>query len=329
MENKYIAGFSEATAEQISEKILQMLERIEFSTFALGMSCRPEEKEKIKKGLQAEIVKKITEQGKKADFRDYDVYVLVDLLKNKISAEISPVYISGRYNKFERNVSQTLHYCFRCKGRGCNECNFKGTTGIESIQEIVGKVAEKYFNASGNKFHGAGREDVDVLMLGKGRPFVIELLQPMKRNADLKEIEKEINSDKRIKVSVLKICGKENVEKTKNAENSKIYYAVVECSAKIDKKILSKIPLKKKIEILQTTPQRVEKSRAMLERKKSAEIKSMKLLDGNSFGIEILASSGLYIKEFISGDGGRSKPSISEMLGIECKCRQLDVLEIV
>ena len=67
----------------------------------------------------------------------------------------------------------------------------------------------------------------------------------------------------------------------------------------------------------------------MLERKKKAEIKSVKLLDENSFGIEILASSGLYIKEFISGDGQRTKPSIAEMLGVECRCRQLDVLEIV
>lgn len=329
MESKYTSAFSETTAEHISEKISGLLDGVEFSTFALGVSCRPEEKEKIKKGLQAEILKKITEQGKKYTQGSFDVYVLVDLPKNKISAEISPIYVSGRYNKFERNVAQTIHYCFSCKGRGCRECDYKGTTGIDSVQEIVARVAEKYFEAAGNKFHGAGREDVDVLMLGKGRPFVAELLQPRKRNADLKGLENEINLDKRIKVSGLKICSKKDVEKTKNSENSKLYYAVVECAIKIDKKMLSKIPLKQKIEILQTTPRRSEKSRAMLERKKNAEIKSVKMLDENSFGIEILASSGLYIKEFISGDGQRTKPSISEVLGFECKCKQLDVLEII
>jgi tRNA pseudouridine synthase 10 len=329
MESMFNLPFSEVTAEHISEKILQMLEGVKFSTFALGVSCRPEEKEKIKKGLQMEIIRGVTEQGKKYSQESFDVYVLVDLLKNKISAEISPVYVAGRYNKFERNIAQTIHYCFHCKGRGCRECDFKGTTGIDSVQEIIARIAEKYFEAPGNKFHGSGREDVDVLMLGNGRPFVVELLQPKKRSADLKAIENEVNVDKRIKISELKFCEKKYVEQTKKGENSKIYSATVVCTGKIDGKILSKIPLNKKIEILQTTPRRSEKSRAMLERKKNAEIKSVKLLDEDSFGIEILASSGLYIKEFISGDGQRTKPSVSEMIGVECRCKQLDVMNIV
>ena len=37
---------------------------------------------------------------------------------------------------------------------------------------------------------------------------------------------------------------------------------------------------------------------------------------------------GLYIKELISGDEGRSKPSVSEILGIDAQCIQLDVLEV-
>ena len=303
MESKYNSAFSAATAQHISDKIMQMLEGVEFSTFSLGMSCKPEEKEKIKKGLQAEIIKKITEHGKKAVFENYDVYVLVDLLKNRISAEITPVYISGRYNKFERNIAQTLHYCFRCKGNGCNECDFKGTTGIKSVQEIVGKVAGKHFEAAGNKFHGAGREDVDVLMLGNGRPFVLELLQPGKRNTDLNAVENEINRDKRVKVSGLGFCAKEHIERIKSAEHGKIYHAIVECGTAIDKKNLAKIPMDEKIEILQQTPKRVEKRRAMIERPKNAEIRKAEVISGNSFEMEIIASSGLYIKEFISGQG--------------------------
>jgi tRNA pseudouridine synthase 10 len=37
---------------------------------------------------------------------------------------------------------------------------------------------------------------------------------------------------------------------------------------------------------------------------------------------------GLYIKELISGDEGRSKPSVSEVLGINALCEQLDVLQV-
>jgi hypothetical protein len=32
--------------------------------------------------------------------------------------------------------------------------------------------------AGGVKFHGAGREDVDVRMLGRGRPFILQVLNP-------------------------------------------------------------------------------------------------------------------------------------------------------
>jgi len=37
---------------------------------------------------------------------------------------------------------------------------------------------------------------------------------------------------------------------------------------------------------------------------------------------------GLYIKELISGDDGRTKPSISEILNTPAECIELDVLEV-
>ena len=40
-------------------------------------------------------------------------------------------------------------------------------------------------------------------------------------------------------------------------------------------------------------------------------------------------SHGTYVKEFISGDDNRTKPSVSEILGVPCYCEKLDVLEIM
>ena len=37
---------------------------------------------------------------------------------------------------------------------------------------------------------------------------------------------------------------------------------------------------------------------------------------------------GFYIKEFISGDEGRTTPSITEVCKIAAKCLELDVLKI-
>ena len=35
------------------------------------------------------------------------------------------------------------------------------------------------------------------------------------------------------------------------------------------------------------------------------------------------------MKEWVSGDGGRSEPSLAEMLGTPAICERLDVLEIL
>lgn len=46
------------------------------------------------------------------------------------------------------------------------------------------------------KFSSSGREDCDVRCLGKGRPFYIEVLDPVKTQISFKEfreIEKEVN----------------------------------------------------------------------------------------------------------------------------------------
>ncbi len=37
---------------------------------------------------------------------------------------------------------------------------------------------------------------------------------------------------------------------------------------------------------------------------------------------------GLYIKELISGDEGRSQPNVSGILGVNAICAQLDVIEV-
>ena len=44
--------------------------------------------------------------------------------------------------------------------------------------------------------------------------------------------------------------------------------------------------------------------------------------------IIIEAEAGTYIKELVSGDGGRTKPSLSDLAGQRIQIRELDVIEI-
>ena len=63
-------------------------------------------------------------------------------------------------------------------------------------------------------------------------------------------------------------------------------------------------------------------------RKRRVKKITFKLLSKNTFILEVRGEAGLYIKELISGDGGRTEPSISSLLNNECKCQELDVIGI-
>ena len=55
---------------------------------------------------------------------------------------------------------------------------------------------------------------------------------------------------------------------------------------------------------------------------------SYDVMDDKSFSMKIKTEGGLYIKELISGDEGRSNPNVSEILGVNAICAQLNVIEV-
>ena len=44
--------------------------------------------------------------------------------------------------------------------------------------------------------------------------------------------------------------------------------------------------------------------------------------------LKIETESGTYVKELVSGDKGKTRPNISEMIGIPCNVKELDVIEV-
>ncbi|HLC92990.1 MAG TPA: tRNA pseudouridine(54/55) synthase Pus10 [archaeon] len=321
-------GLKNLSDEDILAAALLAVEGLEFSTVEIGVSCANEkEKPRIRKLLEnyfsASLGKKISKIG-------FDLYFIINMDRGIAEAVPSSVCIEGRYNKFSREIAQTFHYCYKCKGRGCSFCGYKGKLSEISVQELLGSGLLAAFASTESKFHGCGREDVDVRMLGKGRPFVFEALFPAKRLADLKQLEKEINSAYEGKIAVhdLTFCSSDRIVQIKNTGFRKIYSAKCSCEEGISDKELQNLP-QDEFKIVQRTPERVEKRRADKEREKSAKILKANAATKTEFTIEMLASHGLYIKELISSDGGRTLPSISSMLGKKCVCTQLDVLEIV
>ncbi len=265
-----------------------------------------------------------------------DLVLTIDTRYWTCAAEAGAVYIKGRYNKLRRDIPQTHWPCRRCTGRGCWECNDTGVMYAESVEDAIGDPAQPLFGATGYAFHGAGREDIDALMLGTGRPFILELKSPRRRNADLAELERTINAESAttgVAVRNLRPADKEEVAAIKEGEYDKEYLANCVADAPLSRPAVEAVIAKLTGTTLeQRTPDRVAHRRADLVRKRTLHrvvLQEMKDDPSDRFSIRVLAESGTYIKEMVSGDEGRTVPSLTSIAGVPVKVEFLDVVAIL
>jgi len=211
--------------------------------------------------------------------------------------------------------------------RGVPQCKW-GTPGKykTSIQQIIAKPIMKFTKGKDNSFHGAGREDVDARCLD-WRPFVIEINEPKKRYINLKNIEKLINKNKKVNIKGLKFSNKNVVRRIKTETGDKIYRILVKLNKSIEESDLKK--LKNLIGVIsQRTPKRVAHRRADLIRRRKVKSVKWKQLNRKTIELKIKTSAGLYIKELVTGDKERTKPSVAEILDVEAIPKDLDVIKI-
>jgi len=329
--------FAEAAAEKIND--------VDSDNFLIGTRVEPEivqrEKELKEKynlenseAIKAELNREIGKLAlpmihRPVEFKNPQVVALVDTRFADVTLDIAPVFIAGRYNKFSREIPQTIWPCRVCHGKGCDHCHGKGKMYDTSVQEIIGDIALEMADGQEHFFHGMGREDIDACMLGDGRPFVLEISQPRHRYIDLDELERRANQTDMAAFNSLKFVQREAVERYKAAASDKIYHVHVIAEGKVNKEELVNVALSfKDVNIDQRTPRRVEHRRADLVRKRKIHWCEAEWVSDDSFDLELETDSGTYVKEFVSGDDGRSVPSFSERLGIQCKVETLDVLAI-
>ncbi len=311
--------------DDAAKEAAKELKKVEFKTFLAG-SIVPDEMlkaedelwaeggiefvEPIKSEINREVGKKIEKlTGKKFDLKNPDVIVLVNVKTGKVKVEVRNIYILGEYKKLVRGLPQTI---------------WEGHKS--SVQQIIEKPFLKAMRSKGTKFHGAGREDVDVRCLDY-RKFVLEIIKPVRRTVKLKELEKAVNRSGKVKVKLLKFSDKEMVKRLKTERTDKTYLAEVGFEKKIDRKRLKEL---KNLagEIEQKTPIRVIRGRSDRYRRRKVKAISWKVLRPNRLQLKIRTEAGLYIKELIIGDGGRTKPNVAELLGDKVKDIKLDVIKI-
>ena len=325
--------------------ILNAIKSYEFSSFVIGFHIDDElltKEEKIissydsfsgqslKNFLQKTIGSSLEKTLKiPVDFEKPEMMIIFNTMFNSVSLQIKSLYIYGRYNKFDRSIPQTKWFCRACHGKGCRRCDYTGALYETSIEEIIAKPILEITKGIDESFHGAGREDIDVKMLGNGRPFILEINSPKKRKLDLEKIQNTINKNKQIKVTNLRYSDKNDIKRIKEAKFRKVYHVRFEGKTAFKTENLNKVALALRGKIIkQFTPTRVAKRRANKIRKRQIFTCTVLEVDETMATFAIETESGTYVKELVNGDDGKTTPSISELIGQPCKVVSLDVMEI-
>jgi tRNA pseudouridine synthase 10 len=130
----------------------------------------------------------------------------------------------------------------------------------------------------------------------------------------------------KIKTRNLRYSDIGEVRKIKEAKVDKTYAMIVECGRKISVADLRRL---KSIRVVkQKTPERVLHRRADKYRQRVVKSISAKLLGKKKFRLTVKCEGGLYVKELVSGDNGRTEPSVSSLLNAACRAKDLDVIRI-
>jgi tRNA pseudouridine synthase 10 len=287
--------------------------------------------EPLKSELNREVGKLIAAKTEKTvSFDAPDIVVLLNLAKDQIELEVNSLYIYGKYRKLARGFPQTRWPCRECGGAGCKRCNNTGRMYQESVDELIKDPVIEAARSEDTVFHGAGREDIDAKMLGTGRPFVVEATSPMVRDIDLKELERDINVSAagKVEVSELAFTNKKMVERLKKASLDKTYMVLVEFDGEVSEEKLKSV-LKDLIgTVEQRTPTRVSHRRADKVRIRKVYNAEVEEVLEKTARITIHCEGGLYVKELVSSDDGRTKPSLADALGVGAKVIELDVINV-
>lgn len=344
-EDCWVCGGVFSEIDDWVEKVLEVAMDVEFGSFHVGTRPPPlveeneayldethgeEYSESFKSEFNREVGKRV-EEGLDAvvDLERPDVVFVLNLQRGDVDLQVNPLFIYGRYRKLERGIPQTEWPCRECGGSGCGNCDGTGYLYGESVEELVRPAVLDASEGSKMVFHGAGREDVDALMLGDGRPFVAEVKEPRRREFDLRELTDAVNSEAGGKVEVRNLCFVKGgmVERVKEVDANKRYRLKVDAEGEVGQQELDEALEGLEGVVEQRTPERVSHRRADRVRERRVHDAKVDVLDGG-FEVEVFCEGGLYVKELVTGDGGRTQPSLAGLLDTRLEVLELDVLAV-
>lgn len=287
-----------------------------------------------------------------------------DAVKVATAVSVDSAFLAGSYKKWSRIVSQTpwnveslatgncdddsrSEFMKNKKDKehtdkavivACLDDNSRYKRTSLSVEDVVLLGIREVLQSQTATFSAGGREDIDVRMLGDGRPFMVEVTNPRTIPSLITDEHvrcmKELSHKSSTTVSIndLKVVTRAYSTQMKafEAEKRKCYRCVVWCQKPFSESALCSVFERDDgFVIQQRTPLRVLHRRTQAVRKRQVySVKVSRFLSSNYFMLDIVAQAGTYIKEFIHSDHGRTQPNVCSLLGCDADILQLDVLRV-
>ncbi|MFD1563720.1 tRNA pseudouridine(54/55) synthase Pus10 [Haloarchaeobius amylolyticus] len=337
---------------QVGTRVPPLVEENE-RLFREDADLEPDVGESMKREVNREVGRRVGAMtDTDVDFDRPDVLAIVDLegfdpleaiesgtvTSHAVDVQINPAFVYGRYRKLERDIPQTEWPCRECGGSGvqlgddgevdCEYCGGSGYMYDTSVEQVVRPHVVDAMDGDEGTFHGAGREDVDARMLEDGRPFVLEVKRPRVRDPDVEALEREINdaAEGSVEVEGLRLATYEMVERVKEHDASKHYRADVAFEEPVEEDAFdTAIAELEGTTVDQYTPERVDHRRAGLTRERTVYEIDGDLRSPTEAEVRLHGEGGLYVKELISSDNGRTEPSLAGLLETDAEVTALDV----
>jgi tRNA pseudouridine synthase 10 len=332
----------DALVEAAMPRVLQVTADMEFATFQTA--CRaPRDlkdadesaRESFRVEARVALLRRLEPLWPKRRLlgvgHDVKVTLLPDSAKG-VAVFVEPLFVAGRYRKLVRGMSQTVFHCRACRGRGdgCEACGGTRRFVAEAVEDFVRPPVVEAAGGVSASFHCAGREDVDVRMLGLGRPFVVSVRWAKRRAIDGDAVARAVEaaSGGRVLASELRVVPRAEMNRITTERADKTYRAVVRATdgGTLPVDAAARLASLAGAEIRQRTPERVEKRRADLVRARRILDVVVESSGPDQLVAWIRTEAGAYVKELVSGDGGRTTPSFASALGAPCVCAELDVI---
>jgi tRNA pseudouridine synthase 10 len=313
----------------LAQKTARRIGRYQFESFAVGLSMpegvqeREDElwanlKLKGRETIRAQAAKLIAEEvaslvGREVDRAKPDLTAVIEMASGGVVISSKPIFFYGRYTK-PPGISQKREMCGNCSGRGCDKCRM---TGFEQAPSVEGQLRKRLAKACGSdrmKFTWIGSEDRESRVYPPGRPFVVELKNPVRRVVPKGFVT-------RAKGGLVSVSRGRILPSRPTRLPSFRFRTLIKATAgkAVDAERLADVGRRfRRAEVRFDRPHERPTSKMVY----MAHAKKR----GRTVTIEAVLDGGLPVKRFVSGE--LVSPSVSEVLKTEVRCRTFDIREV-